>query len=391
MTTLPRRSGAAAALALVLSLAPAAAAQRRMATPPAPPALTVLISVDGLSQERFEEYRPWYVGGLARLLEEGQVETGARFRHVATETSPGHAALSTGAPPRVTGIVANNWMEQTPEGGMRSVSAARQWDESALPGQPPLFYREVEKDGRLHVFALARELDLWERSGETGRATARFGYGPKGETVVFDSDDAIVLFNRRYGREEERFAPRATVTGPGNLRVPTLGDRLVEASPRSRVVVVSGKDRTSAFLAGRDRRHAAWWYDNGSGRFTTSAVYDTHGFVGGMARALVSRFNEEEAGAQIPRRFGTLWHRLPEPDRPTGRGRPPLPRPAARMWDFQLPTNGIGFPHDLTLAEEGYFYGVYVSPFVDELTADLAVRWIADEAFALGAAPPPTS
>jgi arylsulfatase A-like enzyme len=54
------------------------------------------------------------------------------------------------------------------------------------------------------------------------------------------------------------------------------------------------------------------------------------------------------------------------------------------MWDFQLPTNGLGFPHDLRLSERGYFYGVYVSPIVDELTADLAIEFILDEPFRLG-------
>ena len=76
------------------------------------PSLTVVLSLDGLSWSRLEYYRPWYVSGLKRLLDEGQVETGARYRHLNTETSPGHAALATGAPPRVTGVVANRWIEQ---------------------------------------------------------------------------------------------------------------------------------------------------------------------------------------------------------------------------------------------------------------------------------------
>ncbi|HYN04316.1 MAG TPA: alkaline phosphatase family protein [Vicinamibacteria bacterium] len=348
------------------------------------PSLTVVLSLDGLSWSRLEHYRPWYVGGLKRLLEEGQVETGARYRHLNTETSPGHAALATGAPPRVTGVVANRWIEQNHDGSMRSVGAAQPWATDVVPGQPPLFYRAVEKDGRLHVFALARELELWERSGETGRAIVRLGEGPSGETVVFDSEDAITLFNLRHGRPEERFRPTTTATGPGNLRVPTLGDRLVEASPQSRVVAVSGKDRTTVFLAGRDRRHVAYWFDQETGRFVTSAAYDAFGTTGAAGRALVSRFNAQRAGSQLPVRFGTLWERLPAPVTRVGFGDPALPAPASGLWDFQLPTNGLGFPHDLRLSERGYFYGVYTSPLADEITADLAVDFIADEAFRLG-------
>jgi len=353
------------------------------------PSLTVVLSLDGLSWSRLEYYRPWYVSGLKRLLDEGQVETGARYRHLNTETSPGHAALATGAPPRVTGVVANRWIEQNPDGSMRSVGAAQQWATDVVPGQPPLFYREVEKDGRLYVFALARELELWERSGETGRAVVRLGEGPKGETVVFDSEDAITLFNQKHGRPPETFPPKATVAGPGNLRVPTLADRLVEASTQSRVVVVSGKDRTTVFLAGRDRRHVAYWYDQETGRFVTSSAYDTFGLVGSAGRALVSRFNTQKAGSQVPVRFGTLWERLPAPASRVGFGDPALPAPASMLWDFQLPTIGLGFPHDLRLSERGYFYGVYVSPLVDELTADLAVDFVADETFRLGRAGAP--
>ena len=312
------------------------------------------------------------------------METGARYRHLNTETSPGHAALSTGAPPRVTGVVANRWIEQNPDGSLRSVGAAQQWATDTVPGQPPLFYREVEKDGRLHVFALARELELWERSGETGRALSRLGEGPAGETVVFDSEDAITLYNLKHGRPEESFRPTTTITGPGNLRVPTLGDRLVEASPRSRVVVVSAKDRTSVFLAGRNRRHVAYWFDQETGRFVTSAAYDTSGLTGAAGRALVTRFNSQKAGAQLPARFGPLWERLPSPAESVGIGARPRPVPASGLWDFQLPTNGIGFPHDLRLSERGYFTGLYTSPFVDELTADLAIELIADGSFALG-------
>jgi predicted AlkP superfamily pyrophosphatase or phosphodiesterase len=380
------RARLALVLGLLVALPAPVPAQPPPPAPPARPALTVVLSLDGLSWPRLEHYRPWYVSGLKRLLGEGQVETGTHYRHLNTETSPGHAALSTGAPPRVTGVVANRWIEQRPDGSMRAVGAAQQWATETVPGQPPLFYREVEKDGRLHVFALSRELELWERSGEVGRAIVRPGEGPKGETVVFDGEDAIALFNLRHGRPKESFPPATTIVGPGNLRVPTLGDRLVEASPGSRVVVVSGKDRTTVFLAGRDRRHVAYWYDQETGRFTTSAAYDAFGLAGAAGRAVVSRFNAQKAGGQVPVRFGTVWERLPAPPLRTGFGDPalPLPAPAAAMWDFQLPTNGLGFPHDLRLSERGYFYGAYVSPIVDELVADLALEFIADESFRLG-------
>lgn len=378
-----------AVLAFTVVLAPPPVGAQGRTRPVERPSLTVVLSLDGVSWPRLESYRPWYVAGLKRLLDEGQLETGAHYRHLNTETSPGHAALAAGAPPRVTGVVANRWIEQNADGSLRSVGAAQQWATDVVPGQPPLFYREIARNDRLYVFALARELELWEKSGETGRATMRFGAGPRGETVVFDSDDAITLFNQRHGRPHESFPPRTTVTGAGNLRVPTLGDRLLEASPRSRSVVLSGKDRTSVFLAGRHAKHVAYWYDQDTGRFVSSPVYDAYGATGAAGRGIVGRFNARMAGTMLPQRFGTAWERLAEPDARLGYAAPPLPRPPALLWDFQLPTNGLGFPHDLRLSERGYFYGLYVSPFLDQLVADLALEFLADETFALGRGPAP--
>jgi len=370
------------AAASLIAAAPSPAAP--IATPPAAarPQLLVLLSVDGLSWPRLEYYRPWYTSGLKRLLEEGQVETGARYRHLNTETSPGHAALATGAPPRVTGIVANRWIEQNPDGSLRSVGSVQQWATDAVPGQPPLFYRELPKDGRIHVFALARELELWQRSGETGRAVTRLGAGPAGETLVFDSEDAIELYALHHGLPRETFPPRTTVTGPGNLRVPTLADRLIEATPQSRVVVVSGKDRTSVLLAGRSPRHAVYWYEQDTGRFVSSPVYEATAGDAAAVRALVSRFNARRGGTMLPQRFGLTWQGLEALDK--GRADAALPQPVTGLWDFQLPTNGLGFPHELRLSEKGYFYGLYASPFLDELTVDLVLEVLADPGLRLG-------
>jgi len=135
----------------------------------------------------------------------------------------------------VTGIVANRWFEQNPDGSIREVGCAAQPNPGYVPGSPPLFYREVDKGGRLYVFASKRELLAWEGSGELGKAITRLGYGPKGETVVFDGEDAIVLFNLSHARPAESFPPRGTISGPANLRVPTLGDRLVEGIAEERL------------------------------------------------------------------------------------------------------------------------------------------------------------
>lgn len=386
----PRRQRRLSLLCAFLALAlgagsvaaapPAARAPQPAPAPPRTPKLALIVAIDGLSWERLESFRPYLEGGLKRLLDEGQVESECRYQHLNTETGPGHSSLGAGAPPRVTGIVANRWFESKADGsGIRTVACAQQWNESPTPGKPPMFYREVPKDGRLYVFAASGELERWEQSGEIGKATTRLGAGPNGETVVFDSVDAVRLFNLRHGRADEDFVPADTITGPGNLRVPTLADRLVAARPGARVVSLSAKDRAAVFLAGRDPRHVVYWYDRDTGRFVSSPAYDAFRSAGAAGKAVVDAFNREQAGARLVSRFGLLWKKLPPPA-----AGPPLPQPPRDLFDFQLPTQGLGFDHDLARDPQGYSYGFYASPLVDELLADLALAFLDSDALALG-------
>ena len=299
-----------ALLALLLPALLALAAKAPALTPAPPkPKLAVVISVDGLGWARLEGYRPLFTAGLKRLLDEGWVERGARYRHLNTETGPGHASLGTGAPPRVTGIVLNSW----------------------------------------------------------------YAYG---------ADGALQLI---YCTDQKDPATGRKVAGPGNLRVPTLGDRLVESVKGARVVSVSAKDRGAIFLAGKDPAHAVYWYDGETGRFQTSAAYRPPA----QAAALVKKFNETRAGGMLPARFGLVWEKLPEP----APGAKPVPTavPPGIIARFQLPTHGLGFGHDLSTygripagGPYGYFGGIYRSPLIDELTADLALAFLNDPGYALG-------
>src|SRR6185436_15404417 len=180
-------------------------------------------------------------------------------------------------------------------------------------------------------------------------------------------------------------ALRGALQGPGNLRVPTLGDRLVAARPRARVVALSGKDRSAALLAGRDRRHVVYWFDQRSGRFVSSMAYDSDSGAGALGRELVERFNAE-AGEKLKQRFGVLWRRL---DAPPPQGPAPLPTPQPALEKYQLPQQGIGFDHDLSKDERGYFGSFYYSPFIDEVLADLVLRFLEDGRLGLGRGPEP--
>ena len=89
----------------------------------AAPRLVVVISVDQFSADLFDEYRPQFTGGLARLA------SGTAFRngyqaHAGTETCPGHSTILTGSHPTHTGIIANTWVDQSVQRSDKTVYCA---------------------------------------------------------------------------------------------------------------------------------------------------------------------------------------------------------------------------------------------------------------------------
>lgn len=59
---------------------------------------------------------------------------------------------------------------------------------------------------------------------------------------------------------------------PKNLMVTTIGDWLKQASPHSRVIAVSAKDRAAILMGGKHANYA-FWYDTKSGHMVTSEYY----------------------------------------------------------------------------------------------------------------------
>jgi predicted AlkP superfamily pyrophosphatase or phosphodiesterase len=100
-----RLAGTTALLALFAAVSPAAAQ-------PAAPKLIVAISVDQLSADLFQQYRPHFGGGLNRLAQ-GTLFPSGYQAHASTETCPGHSTILTGARPARTGIIANAWFNLT--------------------------------------------------------------------------------------------------------------------------------------------------------------------------------------------------------------------------------------------------------------------------------------
>ena len=124
--------------AALLVAAPAAAIPPL--PPPAPPAppprLLIVISVDQLSSDLWDEYRPQFTAGLAKLAS-GTVFRNGYQSHAATETCPGHSTILTGMRPARTGIIGNVWIDQSLSRSDKSVYCG---EDERVPGSSSSAY-----------------------------------------------------------------------------------------------------------------------------------------------------------------------------------------------------------------------------------------------------------
>ncbi len=204
---------AAALLATAAAIAAPVGAQTAAPAPAkAPPKLIVAISVDQFSADLFQQYRQHFTGGFARLLT-GAVFPSGYQAHAATETCPGHSTILTGMRPAHTGIVANNWVDQS-----------------------------VGLDDK----------------------------------IIYCAEDETVA-----GSTHESY----TVTDK-HLKVPTLGEMMKNADPRTRVVSVAGKDRAAVMMGGHKVDEIWWWdgktYASYAGRAVPPVVQRTRDAVAAL-------------------------------------------------------------------------------------------------------------
>ena len=126
---------------LVAALLPATACAQAPADPPDQPApgapkLLVVISVDQFSANLWDEYRPHFTQGFARLAQ-GAVFHNGYQSHAATETCPGHSTILTGDHPARTGIIANVWTDQSAPRTDKNVYCA---EDESVPGSNSTTY-----------------------------------------------------------------------------------------------------------------------------------------------------------------------------------------------------------------------------------------------------------
>jgi alkaline phosphatase len=133
-----------------------------------------------------------------------------------------------------------------------------------------------------------------------------------------------------------------------HLMVPTLGDRMKEKYPDSRVVAVAGKDRAALMMGGKNTDQVWWWSDKG-GLFSTLDDRKPNA----ASRAVNDK---------LARMIRTGLPALPLPD--FCRSRPPIALPGGKT---------VSTP-PAALPPEKLPKGMKVRPEVDRATVDLAIQ-----------------
>jgi hypothetical protein len=92
-----------------------------LAAPEEAPRLVLLVAVDQMRYDYLPRFASAFTGGFRRLMREGAVFTNAHLDHYPSVTAVGHAAMLTGAPPAISGIVGNDWYERALNRNVTSV------------------------------------------------------------------------------------------------------------------------------------------------------------------------------------------------------------------------------------------------------------------------------
>jgi predicted AlkP superfamily pyrophosphatase or phosphodiesterase len=168
---------------------------------------------------------------------------------------------------------------------------------------------------------------------------------------------------RLYSTEDARFkyldeeTPEHSGTSPFNIKVTTVGDELIYANSKSKVIAIAGKDRSAIGLAGQ--HGTAYMHSTTTGRFITSDYYmkDYPGWWKAFYETKPqNKYFKETWSLLLPEE---AYARSTADDRP---------------WTRKYKELGTRFPHAIVggAKEPGkaYYDAMMWSPFGDLLTFD---------------------
>jgi predicted AlkP superfamily pyrophosphatase or phosphodiesterase len=181
----------------------------------------------------------------------------------------------------------------------------------------------------------------------------------KSKQRLYSTEDA----RHKYIDEE---TPRHSGTSPFNMKVTAVGDELIYSNPKSKVVAISGKDRSAIGLAGQSG--TAYMHSTTTGRFITSSYY---------MNEYPDWWKTFYDGKPQDRYFGQMWTLL-LPEEAYARS-----VPDGRVWSTLYKGLGSKFPHPINggAKEPGkpYYDAMIWTPYGDLLTLDFVKAAIEGE------------
>ena len=124
-----------------------------------------------------------------------------------------------------------------------------------------------------------------------GHSTILTGFRPEHTGIIANDwiDQRVTRDDKKVYCAEDETVPGSTsqnyTVSDKHLRVPTLGERMKNANPETRVVSVAGKDRAAVMMGGH-KVDALWWWD-GKAAFVS--------YAGRATPAVVARANAATA------------------------------------------------------------------------------------------------
>jgi predicted AlkP superfamily pyrophosphatase or phosphodiesterase len=229
-----RKNVVAAVVASAMTVALALPSPRAQQSP-SHPRLAVIIVVDQMRADYIDRFKTDWTAGLKRLLTTGASFPQAAFPYLNTVTCPGHATVSTGAFPRLHGIIQNAWYDRasgrvqtcTEDGAVRGIG----YDGlSAAPESPAkLLLPSLADEMRRELGSRVVTLSLKARSAimlaghggdavtwlsdamDTWQTSSAYAKAPVPAVKAFVSGNPITA---DYGKTWNRLLPPARYDGP---------------------------------------------------------------------------------------------------------------------------------------------------------------------------------
>jgi predicted AlkP superfamily pyrophosphatase or phosphodiesterase len=177
---------------------------------------------------------------------------------------------------------------------------------------------------------------------------------------------------RVYSTEDEKHkyldeeTPLHSGTSPFNIKVNSVGDELIYANRKSKVVTIAGKDRSAIGLAGHSG--IAYMHSTTTGRFITSDYYMSE--YPAWWKAFYTNKPQNKY-------FGQSWTLMKDESAYA------LSEPDNRPWSSERKGLGTRFPHPggggANEPNKTYYDGMLFTPFGDLVTLDFVKAAIAGE------------